>query len=482
MKKQILTKNKLHKVNRDIYGHFIEHLGHCIYEGLWVGYDSHIPNRNGLRIDVVDALNKLEIPVLRWPGGCFADEYHWRDGIGPVEHRKQIVNNNWGGLTEDNSFGTHEFFELVRQLNTEAYVNVNVGSGSIKDMQDWIEYMTADQDSPMSRLRRKNGQEEPWKVKYIGVGNEAWGCGGLMRPEYYSDVYRRYQSFIREYNDNKLYKIASGPNIDDYNWTEVLMKNAAEVMDGISLHHYALVTKPGETRPAIDFPISEWYSLINSALKMDELITNHTKIMDKYDPEDRVGLIVDEWGSWYTVEEGTNPGFLYQMNTIRDAMVASITLNIFHKHANRVHMANIAQMINVLQAVIQTNDDKMLLTPTYYVFEMYKHHQDAMTVELVSPENDFISETATVKNNIITLSLCNYNHENKQNISYEIDKKFEIISSKIITSGKMDDHNTFEKPHHVTSKEYTGYIVNDNSITLDVPSKSVITIRMKLSE
>lgn len=480
MKKQIKLEATNQKINRDIYGHFIEHLGNCIYEGLWVGEDSSIPNKNGLRIDVVEALKNLSIPVLRWPGGCFADEYHWKDGIGPKHERKQIVNNNWGGLTEDNSFGTHEFFELVEQLGCEAYVNVNVGSGTVKEMQDWIEYMTADQDSPMSRWRRYNGRDKPWKLKYIGIGNESWGCGGFMRPEYYSDVYRRYQSYVRNYNNQDMYKIASGPNIDDYNWTEVVTRNTKDVTDAISLHHYALVTKPGETRPAFNFPVEEWYSLVNSALFMDELITKHKNIMSSVDKEGKVKLIVDEWGSWYTPEEGTNPGFLHQRNTIRDAMVASITLNIFHKHSDIIQMANIAQMINVLQSVIHTNGSDMFLTPTYYVFEMYKDHQDAFLLPIESKEQEFISETASIKNGEITLSVCNYHHENSKQIEYGFDKNISLISAEIIYGNELDSHNTFENKHNVEIKSFNSYMCEGNTVTMEVPERSVLTLRFKI--
>ncbi|MFZ2918509.1 MAG: alpha-L-arabinofuranosidase C-terminal domain-containing protein, partial [Trichococcus flocculiformis] len=361
---QVTLNRETGTISRYIYGQFAEHLGRCIYEGVWVGTDSEIPHVNGIRQDVVEALKAIQVPVIRWPGGCFADEYHWKDGIGPTEERATIVNTHWGGVTENNHFGTHEFFELCRQVGAEAYINGNVGSGTVQEMQEWVEYMTMDGLSPMSKLRRENGQDEPWKVKFFGVGNESWGCGGNMRPEYYADLYRRYQTYVRQYTKEPLYKIACGPNIDDYNWMDVLMKHAAPFMDGISLHHYALASVWEDKRPALGFPEKEWFSLIDSALKMDELITRHTTIMDKYDPDKRVGLIVDEWGSWLAVEPGTNPGFLYQQNTIRDAMIASLTLNIFHKHADRVQMANIAQMVNVLQAMILTEGTEMIKTPT----------------------------------------------------------------------------------------------------------------------
>ena len=324
------------QLSKYLQGQFSEHLGRGIYEGLWVGKDSDIPNVNGLRSDVIDALKKLHVPVLRWPGGCFADEYHWRDGIGDPANRRKIVNNNWGGTTEDNSFGTHEFFELCQQLGSEAYINCNVGSGTVQEMADWVEYMTASGDSTMANLRAENGHPEPWDVKFLGIGNETWGGGGNMRPEYYADLYRQFQTFVRQYGKEPIYKIACGPNIDDFNWTNVVMESAAPYMNGLSLHHYALTDLWEHKGDAVDFSDEEWQSLLNSAKKMDYLIHEHAIRMDRYDPEHHVDLIVDEWGSWLKEQAGTNPAFLYQQNTLRDAMVAATTLNIFYKDRKSV--------------------------------------------------------------------------------------------------------------------------------------------------
>ena len=367
------------KINKNIYGHFSEHLGRCVYQGLYVGEDSTIPNVKGMRTDVVEALKKIGIPVLRWPGGCFADEYHWEDGVGPKAERKRMVNTNWGGVVEDNSFGTHEFLEFCRQVGCEPYVNGNVGSGTVQEMSEWMEYMTFDGVSPMAELRKQNGREEPWKVKYFGVGNENWGCGGNMRPEYYADEFRRYQTYVRDYGENKVYKIACGPNGADYDWTDKVMEIAGEYMDALTLHYYTVPTGKWQDKgAATGFPKEEYYATLKKALRMEELVRKHAQIMERHDPAHRVGLIVDEWGTWYNVEPGTNPGFLYQQNTMRDAMVAALTLNIFNAHSDRVVMANLAQMVNVLQAVILTEGEKLVLTPTYHVFDLYKHHQDAV--------------------------------------------------------------------------------------------------------
>lgn len=476
----INSKDNGPRISKHIYGQFAEHLGRCIYEGIWVGKDSEIENINGIRQDVVQALRNLSVPVLRWPGGCFADEYHWMDGIGPKEQRKKMVNTHWGGLTENNHFGTHEFFELIEQLGTEAYVNGNVGSGSVREMSEWIEYMTMPGESPMADLRRQNGREEPWRVQYFGVGNESWGCGGNMTAEFYAENYRQYQTYVRQYGPEKIYKIACGPNVDDYHWMEVMMQKAAPYMDGISLHHYALADVWLNKRPATGFPVNEWYSLLDSAAKMDELITKHSQIMDKYDPEKRIGLIVDEWGSWLDIEKGTNPGFLYQQNTIRDAMVAAITLNIFHKHADRVHMANIAQMVNVLQSMILTDKEKMILTPTYFVFELYKNHHDATSLDIHGSDMEFVTQTASIKDNTVTVSVSNFHHEEDTTLTYTLDSEIKRINAYYITGETLDAHNTFDNPEVVRKLEFSDYTVEGNVLKINLPSKSVASFEIKL--
>jgi len=478
------------KINKNIYGHFAEHLGRCIYEGIWVGEDSSIPNTKGIRNDVLAALKNIKVPVLRWPGGCFADEYHWKDGIGPKENRKRMVNTHWGGVVENNHFGTHEFMLLCELLECEPYICGNVGSGTVQEMSEWVEYMTFEGESPMANWRRENGREEPWKLKYFGVGNENWGCGGNMRPEYYADLYRRYQTYVRNYGNNKVYKIAGGANVDDYNWTEVLMKNAHWLMDGLSLHYYTI---PGDfwlgKGSAIDFPEDEWFITMKKALHMDELITKHSTIMDKYDPQKRIGMIIDEWGTWFDVEPGTNPGFLYQQNTIRDALVAGLHFNIFHNHADRVQMTNIAQTVNVLQAMILTEGEKMILTPTYHVFDMYKVHQDAevLAVDSSFGTYEYNGETlpqvtvSASKNaeGKIHVSLCNIDHQNGAELDLDlrgINAANTKVSGTIITADTMNAHNTFEQPDVVKPVEFTGVAFENNKLAIKLPAMSVVTL------
>ena len=479
-------------INKEIYGHFSEHLGRCIYEGIWVGKDSKIPNTDGIRNDVIEALRKMKLPVLRWPGGCFADEYHWKDGIGPKENRKKMINTNWGGVVEDNSFGTHEFMRLCELTGAEPYINGNVGSGTVQEMQEWVEYMTFDGESPMSRLRAENGHPAPWKVKYFGVGNESWGCGGNMTPEYYSNEFRRYGVFCRNYGDNKLYKIACGANASDYNWTEVVMKNAAHAMDGISLHYYSLPTGSwtGSKGASTGFDANEWITLLSRTLFMEELITKHSTIMDKYDPDKRIGLIVDEWGTWYDVEPGTNPGFLYQQNTLRDALVAAINLIIFNSHCDRVKMANLAQLVNVLQAPILTEGAKMLLTPTYHVLEMYSVHQDAELVDIDFENEDYSFNGITIPKYSVSASknasgelnitLANLSHRASGRLSCELrGEKYTGVTARILTADELDAHNTFDNPEAVKPSSYDGFALRGSRLTGMIPAKSVLVITLK---
>ena len=483
---------KKSKINKNIYGHFAEHLGRCIYEGIWVGEDSDIPNTRGIRNDVVEALKKIDIPVLRWPGGCFADEYHWKDGIGPREERARMVNTHWGGVVENNHFGTHEFLDLCQQLDTEPYICGNVGSGNVYEMQEWIEYMTFDGESPMADWRKENGREEPWHLKYFGVGNENWGCGGNMRPEYYADLYRRFQTYVRNYGDNKVYKIACGPNTDDYNWTEILMERAGEYMDGLSLHYYTVPGEWGDKGSATDFNKKEWFLTLKKTLHMEELIEKHSTIMDKYDPDKKVALIVDEWGTWYNVEPGTNPGFLYQQNTLRDALIAGLNLNIFNNHSDRVQMANIAQTINVLQAMVLTRGEEMVLTPTYHVFEMYRVHQNAQLLDfdLLSEDYQMNDESIPAVNasasmddqGNINITLCNLKAEEDVKLSCVFNStEFDLsdISGRVLTAPELNAHNTFEDSDKVKPESFSDASLTENGFEVNLPSSSVVLLILK---
>ncbi|WP_285822720.1 alpha-L-arabinofuranosidase C-terminal domain-containing protein [Duncaniella freteri] len=475
----------------EIYGQFAEHLGACIYGGLWVGPESPIPNTQGYRNDVLQALRDLKVPVMRWPGGCFADEYHWRDGIGPAKDRPTQVNNNWGGTIEDNSFGTNEFFNLCELLGCEPYLSGNVGSGSVEELAQWVEYITAE-DGPMARLRKENGREKPWKLKYLGVGNESWGCGGNFTPEYYSDVYRRYQTYCREFSGNKLYKIASGASDYDYDWTDIVMKKAHSHMHGISLHYYTVTGWNGSKGSATVFTPEDYYWTLGKCLEIEPVIEKHAAIMDKYDEKKRIGLLVDEWGTWWDVEPGTNPGHLYQQNTMRDAIVAALSLNVFQRHTDRVKMTNIAQVANVLQSMVLTRGDKMVLTPTYYVFKMYIPHQGATPIPLDvttvrkdvrdGRSVDMLQATASRKDGKITVSLSNVDLDKEMEVAIALgnESKAKNISGNILTAGSIDDYNDFDKPEKVTLKPFSGAKAAKGSIKVKLPAKSIVTLTFEI--
>ncbi|HEX9974602.1 MAG TPA: alpha-N-arabinofuranosidase [bacterium] len=486
-----------HQISKHIYGHFSEHLGRCIYGGYWVGEGSDIPNTRGIRNDVVKALRDMGIPNLRWPGGCFADTYHWMDGIGPRDKRPEIVNVHWGGVTEDNSFGTHEFMDLCDQLGCEPVICGNVGSGTVQEMAGWIEYLTSDAQSPMTNLRKQNGRELPWKVKYWGIGNESWGCGGSMTAEYYSNQLRQYATYCRNYGENRIFKIACGPNVDDYHWTEVIMSEWNKspgwlkgYLDGLSLHHYTLCYDWNKKGSAIHFDKGEWFTTLSKTLKMDEFITKHSVIMDKYDPEKRIALVVDEWGNWHDVEPGTNPGFLYQQNTLRDALVAAVNLDIFNKHCDRVKMANIAQTINVLQAMILTKDEEMVLTPSYYVFKMYQVHHDAtnlpieISCENYTHENNSIpAVSASASKNeagSIHITLSNLNPDKDLKIKCEIRGSGNLAFKRgqIISGEKINSYNDFGKPEQVNIKSFSDVKIKDNVLSINLPAKSIVMVEL----
>ena len=483
----ITATTRAHRIDRRIYGQFAEHLGRGIYEGLWVGEQDEIPHKNGLRTDAIAALREIKVPVVRWPGGCFADEYHWLGGVGPTEQRRAMVNTHWGGVVDPNTFGTHEYFELLHQLDAEAYVNGNVGSGTVAEMQDWVEYMTLDQHTPMAELRRAHGRDQPWKLQFFGVGNESWGCGGNMLPLHYANLYRQYQTFVRDYGDSHVAKVACGANADDYEWTDVLMARAAGHMDALSLHYYTLPTGEWDVKgAALSFDDAAWYDTIHRTRQMDTLLRRHGEIMDRHDPARRVGLFVDEWGTWYDVERGTNPGFLFQQNTMRDAMVAAVNFHIFHRHAARVRMTNIAQMVNVLQAMLLTDGPRLLKTPTFHAFGMYIDHQDADFVETVDDGGRsggrggaHLDHTVSVKDGVYTVSAVNWDLETEAELALRLPERIgEVVSARILHAA-ASAHNTFDEPDAVAPVDFAGTVVAGTDLRLALPPRSIVTVRVR---
>ncbi len=481
-------------ISRHLYGHFAEHLGRCIYDGIWVGEESSIPNTRGIRTDVVEALRAVNIPNLRWPGGCFADAYHWQDGIGPKDQRPRRVNFHWGDVVENNHFGTHEFMDLCAQLDCEPYICANVGSGTPQEMADWLEYLTFDGDSTLAAQRRANGREEPWQVKFWGIGNENWGCGGFMRPEYYADLYRRFQVYARNYGENKLYKIASGMGGPFIYGTEVLMRDVfraaaphgPQTIGALCLHYYVYMRETGFS--ATEFGEDEWFEVLVNALKIEDSIKEHAAIMDYYDPDQQVGLIVDEWGTWYPPQPGTIPAFLYQQNTLRDALVAGLTLHIFHDYADRIVMANLAQTVNVLQAMILTEGEKMILTPTYHVFEMFKGHQDAAYLPLDVQCEPYTFEGRTLPavsasasrdaSGQVLLTLCNLDPNAGREFTCELRgmPAAGAVSGRILTAGAMTAHNTFDQPDAIRPQPFDGARLEGDTLAIALPAKSVVAL------
>ncbi|HEX2920543.1 MAG TPA: alpha-L-arabinofuranosidase C-terminal domain-containing protein [Bacteroidales bacterium] len=485
-------------INRNIFGQFAEHLGFGIYGGIWVGPDSKIPNTRGIRTDVVEALKVLKVPNVRWPGGCYADKYHWRDGIGTPEERNSRINVSWGGAPEPNTFGTHEFFDFIEQIGSEAFISANVGSGTVKESADWLEYLTAT-GSTLAKERARNGHPEPYKVAYWGVGNEVWGCGGPFTPEEYITELKKFATFSTNYNKNvNIQYVAVGPDSYDnysFGYPEAIMKAwAAKTwtwnIQGLSLHNYTRGGWP-PVIPATGFNESAYAKVIDETRRMDQFVSNNQILMDKYDPDTKVSILVDEWGTWYAPTPGTNPDFLQQQNSQRDAIVAALNFNIFIRHAERVHGANIAQMINVLQAMIFTDEEKMVLTPTYHAFRMYVPFQDAerlpvnynqgtYNVDSISlPRLDVVA--AKAKDGKIYVAITNIDPKNGASIDLPFDGyTIESVNGETLFASAIDSHNTFEEPDKVSPKPITPEISGSNlSVKVQPQSLTILSIAVK---
>ncbi|EGF90003.1 alpha-N-arabinofuranosidase 2 [Asticcacaulis biprosthecium C19] len=482
------------KIDRRIFGQFAEHLGSGIYEGIWVGKDSAIPNTRGIRNDVVAALKAIKVPVVRWPGGCFADEYHWRRGIGP--ERKAMMNANWGGVIEPNTFGTDEFMDFANQVGAEAYLSVNVGSGTVGEAAEWLEYMTANTKDAMGAERAANGHPEPYKVPFVGLGNESWDCGGGMTADFYTSQMKMHSRFVRNYNPAApMQRIAVGPNGGNTEYTEAVMKayagrSWAWSIEGLSLHQYTTGGGFPVSQPATGFTEKQYAVILKDTLGMEDLVKTHSAIMDKYDPEKKVSLVVDEWGAWYVATAGTDPGFLMQQNTQRDAVLAALNINIFARHSDRVRMANIAQMINVLQAMILTDKDKMLLTPTYHVFKMYVPFQDATYIPVTFDAGTYTYEGITLPrvdavaakgaDGKLYVSLTNLDPNKPVDIDTAfLGVKAKSVSGETLAAPKFDSYNDFAAPNTVAPKPVSVKLKDGKAVVRLAPaSVTVLTITM----
>ncbi len=478
-------------INRHIYGQFAEHLGQGIYGGVWVGPRSAIPNERGFRRDVIGALRALNVPVVRWPGGCFADEYHWRDGIGPRERRPATLNSNWGGVPESNEFGTHEFMDFVELIGAEAYINGNLGTGSPREMAEWLQYLTSDQDTTLTAERARNGHPKPWKVAYFAVGNEAWGCGGHMSVDHYADLLRQYMTFLKSPPGAHPQLIGSGGYDDDTTWSETLSAKIPEGMDAVSFHYYTLPHQDWQHKgPAVGFPEDDWISTFAHTLRMDMFLTRNSGALAGHDPKNKIALAVDEWGTWYDTEPGREPGFLFQQNTLRDALVAAVNLNIFHHHADRVRLANIAQMVNVLQAMILTDGPKMILTPTYHIFEMFKPFQDStfLPTDVTSPTYSrggvtvpaLSASAARSAGGVVFVALVNLDPNRSLTVAGALGGfAAHEVSGRILSAAAMDAHNTFDSPNTVEPKAFHEAQVIGTQLTVSLPAKSVVVLALQ---
>jgi alpha-N-arabinofuranosidase len=487
------------KIDRNLFGQFAENLGHGLYEGIWVGPDSPIPNTRGIRNDVVTALQALKVPNVRWPGGCFADEYHWRNGIGPAGQRPATINAAWGDVVDTNSFGTHEFMDFLQQIGSKAYVSVNVGSGTPREAADWLEYLTAAQPTALAKERAANGHPDPYKVSLLGIGNESWGCGGNMTPDYYLSQLKIYSHFVRNDNPgqqgaNHMLKIAVGPGVDETAWTDTIMKawqghDWSWNIDGLSLHWYTVPNGWPPSTPSTGFGIDEYAKALKSTLFMEEFLRKQEAVMDKYDPQKKVALAVDEWGAWHAPLPGTNPHFLVQQNSLRDAILAALNLNIFARHADRVRMANIAQMINVLQSMILTDKEKMVLTPTYYVYMMYVPFEDATFLPVAFDAGRYTHGTidlprvdalaARDSSGKLWLEITNLDPEKPVDIDAEISGgAVKSAKAETLTASAVDSVNTFAAPETVIPKPIAAKI-EGSKLALTVGPKSVTVISLE---
>ncbi len=486
----VLGNEPIATIRPEIYSHFAEHLGRCIYDGMWVGPESPIPNIDGWRTDIVEALRKIKPPVLRWPGGCYADDYHWRNGIGPAEDRPKTINLWWGKVIDDNAVGTHEFIRLCELIGAKPYLCGNMGSATPQEMREWLEYCNYPGDSTLAETRAENGSSEPFDVEYWGVGNENWGCGGNMTPDEYAAKYRQYSTFMHDMSDTKLFLIACGPNGNNPDWTRRFMDNLSSVwhhprVNGFAAHYYC-----GTAGTATEYDEAQWYQLVKRATVIEDLIIQQRAVLDGYDPKREIGLIIDEWGTWHPVEEGAPDYGLYQQNTMRDAIVAALSLNTFNRHADKVVMTNIAQIVNVLQAMILTQGAKMLLTPTYHVYAMYTGHQGAKSLRALvdSPmagcatkaepgDIELVSASASIKGERLLVTLANLSATEAVDVKLSSVSlgEFNKATATMLGTGDIHAYNSFENPESVKPACTKATTDGDNWV-VTMPAGSVCSV------
>jgi alpha-N-arabinofuranosidase len=503
----ILLDEPIGTIAPEIYGHFVEHLGGVVYDGVWVGERSRVPNIGGVRRALVEALRAVRPAVVRWPGGCFADSYDWHDGIGPRNQRPRRT-NFWAdeehfrsiGVVparfDPNEFGTQEFVRFCRLVGAQPYLAVNLRSGGPRSFDEWVEFCNSPAGSTtLADLRAAGGDAEPYGVRYWGIGNESWGCGGNFAPEEYAEEYRRFVAWVPDYGVHPRF-IGAGPGSGDVEWT----RRFFEALDGRGdlghmwgwgLHHYS----GPPAGDAIRFDTPDWYGLLARADDMESLITRHWQIMGQRDRNRRVKLVVDEWGAWYPMTTNVDPTHLFgQQSTMRDAVLVGLTLDTFNRHADKVAMANVAQLINCLQSLFLASGDRFVLTPAYHVFAMYAAHQGAQSLRTVvgapavrwtAAQNEAhtmrgLNGSASRQGSTLTLTVTNPDIAQAADVEIAVrGGAVRLVRATTLTSRDVHDHNTFEAPSTV-APTVADVTAAASPLVVHVPAASVTRYELTL--
>jgi alpha-N-arabinofuranosidase len=519
---EVLIDEPIATIAPEIYGHFTEHLGTVIYDGIYVGEDSKIPNQHGLRSELIEKMRAIKAPVVRWPGGCFADSYDWRDGIGPRAQRPRRTNfwtdaypdalktQNIPQVYDPNTFGTADFVRFCKLCGAEPYIAANVRSLTPLDFDHWVEYCNSPRGTTtLAETRAADGSADAFNVRYWGVGNESWGCGGNFDPEDYAIEFKRFTTWVPSYGV-KLRLVASGPNSDEQAWTRGFFNklyhgqpspNPHDVW-GLSVHHYAWNLSRGKTEDwdagkgdALNFAPVDWYELCREADRMEKIVLDHWTALGEFDLGHHVRLVVDEYGPWYRPGTEYSPEqLLGQQITVRDAVVTALTLDTFNRNADKVGMAACAQLVNNLNALFLSHGDKFTTTPNFNVFEMYAAHQGgtAVRTEFSSPEVRYdrdgkpatfwgLKGSASMKEKSLVLTVVNPDVSQPREAEIVL-RGATPASAKawVLTDTDIHAHNTFDQPDRVKTRT-AEVTVRPDSLGFTFPAASVAKIEVQLS-
>ena len=515
---EVLLGEPLGVVSPDIYGHFTENLSGVVYDGIWVGKNSSIPNEDGIRKELITEMRKINPPVVRFPGGCFADSYDWRDGIGPEDKRPRRT-NFWADSEspsapadhryDPNQFGTNEFVHFCKLLGSQPYLAANLRSLPAEQFYRWVEYCNSPAGSTaLADERAAAGYAQPFDVRFWGVGNEAWGCGGNFTAAEYAAEFRRYTTWVPRYGQTLSF-IGSGPNVDDWEWTrgffeEIVRKGRWQIRSvyGWALHHYAWNLSRGKTQDwvqgkgdALKFEAVDWYELLSQGDRMQSLIDGHWQIMGEFDHDHSVKLVVDEWGPWYRPGGEATPGDqLEQIPTMRDAVFSAMTLDIFNRNPEKIAMANCAQLINCLNSLYVAHEDKFCVTPVGHIFEMYKAHQGGQGIRTLFSAPPVLydrdghtanfwglSGSATLHDKQLVLTIVNpHVSESRETMIAIHGGAVHSAAATILANADIHAHNTFEQKDAVTPRTQTAE-VQDGGLTFVFPAASVTKLVLDLA-